>query len=246
MVARLVEAIETTLDGVEGIVLHGSAVLGGLRPTSDLDLLAVVAERPEHHRKRLLAERVMRLSGDSGALRGAELTLVSAREVRPWRFPATRELQYGEWLRGDLEGGDESSLERVVDPDLAILLTIARTHGRALTGPPPMQLLDAIPSEDVIDATRACVPEVLDGLDQDARNGLLTLARAWATVATGKILPKDDAAEWAASRLDSRDAGVLRHASALYLAGTYDWGGGPAGIRDCAETLADRIRGEPA
>lgn len=246
MLGPLVEAIETTLDDVQGIVLHGSAVLGSLRPTSDLDLLAVVTHPVEHRRKLLLVERVMRLSGDGERLRGAELTVVAVPDVRPWRYPAVRDLQYGEWLRAGLESGDESSLRRVVDPDLALILSVARTHGRALTGPPPAQLLDPVPSRDVVRATRACVPEVLASLDDDTRNGVLTLARAWATVATGDIVPKDTAADWAASRLGPPHDAVIRHARDLYLAGTYAWADGPRGIGECADELARRIGNEPA
>ena len=46
---------------------------------------------------------------------------------------------------------------------------------------------------------------------------ILTLARIWATMATGEILPKDAAAEWASVRLPTQHQAVLAHARAIYL-----------------------------
>lgn len=50
----------------------------------------------------------------------------------------------------------------------------------------------------------------------DTRNVVLTLARVWATLATGEIKPKDAAADWALAHLPAEHRPVLAHARDLY------------------------------
>ena len=85
-----------------GVYLHGSAVLGGLRPTSDLDILVVLKRRTSATERRALVERLLDLSGARarrGPARPVELSVVVQSDVRPWRYPPSQEFLYGEWLR---------------------------------------------------------------------------------------------------------------------------------------------------
>jgi len=63
----------------------------------------------------------------------------------------------------------------------------------------------------------AVIPDLMADLDSDTRNVILTLARVWATLATGEILPKDAAAEWVMARLPAGHEPVLARARAIYL-----------------------------
>jgi streptomycin 3"-adenylyltransferase len=66
----------------------------------------------------------------------------------------------------------------------------------------------------------------MPGIDErdDIRNGLLTLARIWTTLASGAIRPKDAAADWALAQLPEKHRAVLAHARAAYLGETpEDW-----------------------
>ncbi|MFF8811738.1 aminoglycoside adenylyltransferase family protein [Streptomyces pactum] len=200
---------------VEGVCLHGSAVLGGLRPASDLDLLVLTRRSMDDAERRTLRDGLLAVSGPGGRLRPVELTVVVRSEVHPWRFPPTGDFLYGEWLREELRAGAVPRPEPM--PDLAVLLTTARAHGVPLAGPPPARLLDPVPHPDLVRASLAGVPELLAGLGDDTRNAVLTLARVWTTVATGEIRPKDAAADWALGRLPPEHRPVLRHARELYL-----------------------------
>jgi streptomycin 3"-adenylyltransferase len=69
-----------------GAYLHGSAVHGGLRAFSDIDVLAVSARRMTHHEKQRLVARLLAVSGTGlGAVprRPVELTIVVSSEIRP-------------------------------------------------------------------------------------------------------------------------------------------------------------------
>ncbi|MEO3764725.1 aminoglycoside adenylyltransferase family protein [Streptomyces sp. B8F3] len=204
---------------VVGAYLHGSAVLGGLRPASDVDVLLVTRRSLTGDERQALLDGLLRVSGFTGGLRPVELTVVVESEVRPWRYPPTGDFLYGEWLRKGFEAGGPPRPEAM--PDLAIVLTMTRAGDHALAGPPPARVLDPVPYEDVVRAATAGIPELLAGADDDTRNVLLTLARIWSTLATGEIRPKDAAAAWALERLPPEHRPVLEHARELYLGSRY-------------------------
>jgi streptomycin 3"-adenylyltransferase len=110
-----------------------------------------------------------------------------------------------------------------------------------LYGPPPATLLDPVPHGDLRRAIAAGVPGLLEGLESDTRNVLLTLARVWSTLVTGDIRSKDAAADWALGRLPAGDRPPLAHARAVYLGQeAEDWSG--RGVRSCADRLVREIR----
>ena len=113
-----------------------------------------------------------------------KLVSVVRDHVVPWRYPPTMDFLYGEWLRRDYLAGMVPGRE--VSPDVATLLTIVRAAGRAIAGPPPAELLDRVPPDDLRRAVVAGLPALRDELADDTRNVLLTLARAWVTLATGE------------------------------------------------------------
>jgi streptomycin 3"-adenylyltransferase len=212
---HLVQLLRTTLgDTLLGIYLHGSATLGGLRPHSDIDVLAVVRESMTYYRRRSLVEELLTVSGVDGR-RYIELIVVVQDDVRPWRYPPTCDFLYGDWLREDFERGVTPPPEPL--PDLAPLLTMVLRADAPLHGPPPAELLDPVPHDDLRRAIVTGVPELMGELDTDTRNVLLTLARIWTTLTTGTIRSKDAAAEWALDRLPAEHRPVLARARAVYL-----------------------------
>ena len=225
-----------------GVYLYGSAVLGGLRPHSDVDVFAVSRRTLRPSERRRLMGGVMEFSGRRaarGPARPVELTIVTQADVRPWRYPPLREFQYGEWLRDEYQQGMVSS--PMEDPDLASLITQVLQRGLALDGPPPDELLDPVPNEDLRRAIVAGVPDLLDELESDTRNVLLTLARIWMTLKTGEITSKDAAAQWAIARLPEGDRPILDRARAIYLGeGDEHW----TDLRPRVRPVADRLVGE--
>ncbi|WP_345943322.1 aminoglycoside adenylyltransferase domain-containing protein [Streptomyces sp. SID8352] len=200
---------------VVGMYLHGSSVLGGLRPASDVDVLVVSRRRLDGTGRRALLGGLLGISGDANGARPVELAVVVRSEVRPWRYPPVCDFLYGEWLRADYRAGRVPGREPM--PDLALLITMALAGDRPLSGPPPGEVLAPVPWADVVRASLAGLPSLLDDLDDDTRNVLLTLARIRATLATGRIMSKDAAADWALPRLPPEHRPPLAHARRLYL-----------------------------
>jgi predicted nucleotidyltransferase len=201
--------------------LYGSAVAGGLRPGSDLDILVVSDRTLTGNARSAIIERLLPISGRGavgGPARPIELTIVARPALTPWRYPPSLELQYGEWMRAELERGELPAWPRP-DPDVAILIETARSAAVPLIGPPVAAVLGPIPRADLVRAMVDTIPVLMSGIEEgtDIRNGLLTLARMWTTLATGEIRSKDEAARWALAHLPEEHRLVLVHARAAYL-----------------------------
>lgn len=224
-IAAAVEAVRASIPVGDtlGIYLYGSAVAGGLKPDSDLDMLIVASRRLIRDQKRGLVDRLMPISARATrpqAWRPLEVTVVAQSDLRPWRYPPLMDLQYGEWLRGQFLA-DDLSLAPSISPDLAVVVTMVRESGRAIEGPPPRELLDPVPLGDLIRAMTDELPALLEDLEQDTRNVILTYARVWVTTATGRFLSKDEAADWAISRLTPEASEPLARARDLYVGGGF-------------------------
>ncbi len=221
-VVRLVQGVFG--DAALGAYLFGSAVRGGLRPDSDLDILVVTCRRTRGSERRAVIEGLLWLSRspERSELRHLEVTVVVERYIRPWRYPPPMEVQYGDWWRREFESGDLAPWTSP-NADLAVILTSARADGVSLFGPPAVALLDPIPRPDLERAMRDEIPELLPGLEEgDTRNSLLTLARIWYTLETGTIESKDVAAGWALKRLPAGAGEALALARAAYRGDAVD------------------------
>jgi predicted nucleotidyltransferase len=205
---------------VVGAYLFGSAVLGGLQLESDLDVLVVSKRKTTPAEKQHLVDRLLAISGrrtPERRWRRVELTIVVESEVTPWRYPPSFDFQYGDWLRGEFESGDLEPWPTTTNPDLAALITMVLLAETPVLGPAPNEVFDPVPHDDLVRAIVSEIDTLLDELDSDTRNVLLTLARIWSTVATGFIRSKDAAADWALDRLPEEHRAVLARARAIYV-----------------------------
>jgi streptomycin 3"-adenylyltransferase len=165
--------------------------------------------------------------------RPLDFDLLVQSDIRPWRYPPRFDFHYSEWWPG--------VRERDTNPDLAVLITMVLAGDRPLYGPPPVTVFDPVPDEDFRRTTLATVEDLLRKLESDTRNALLTLARIWTSVETGRILSKDAAATWALARLPGQHRPVLERARAIYL-GEEDerWDD----VRDDVAACAGHLRAE--
>jgi predicted nucleotidyltransferase len=230
---------------VIGAYLYGSAVAGGLRPRSDLDVFVVSRRRTTREEKQRLVDGLVPLSRrGSGppSWRPVELTVVAQPDVRPWRYPPRMDFQYGEWLRDELGSGNlEPSPES--NFDLAVLVTMVLLRAKPLLGPPAAEVLDPVPRDDLVRAMVHGVDALLADLGPDTANVVLTLARIWTTIATGEVRSKEGAADWALSRLPADHRPVLQRARAVYLGSDEDrWDDLESRVRPHADHVLREIR----
>lgn len=237
-------------DAVLGIYLHGSAVFGSLKPTSDLDLFVVAKRRTTDAERRALIERLLPISGPgdpSGHSRYLNVELVAQSDVRPWRYPTWLDFQFGDWYRPDFAEGNFAPWDPS-NPDLAILLQMVLQANRPLFGPPPAELYGPIPWADVRRAMLESIPDLLSYLVGDERNVVLTFVRIWTTLATHQFQSKDGAADWALPLLPSEYRPVLERARDLYVMGiaTEDWGELMPRVRPFVDYVIGEIKKTPA
>lgn len=210
---------------LQAVYLHGSAVAGGLRPQSDVDVLAIIdLPMTDSMRNRLLA-RLLEVSGRHpvrpGAPRCIELMVFLRDHLATPPFPARSEFVYGEWLRDSFEAGGIS--EPLSDPEVTLVLAQARQQALTLFGPALGDLLVEIPREDIAHAMRDALPALLANLHGDERNVLLTLARMWRTAARGDFVSKDIAAGWVMPLLSEQvTRAAVQLARDAYLGETQD------------------------
>ncbi|WP_426751880.1 AadA family aminoglycoside 3''-O-nucleotidyltransferase [Myxococcus sp. Y35] len=220
------ELLERDLAGsLQSIHLFGSAVDGGLKPQSDIDLLVTVSAPLPDTVRRALMRDLLSVSAwpvTRESLRPLEVTVVVRDAVVPWRYPPMRELQFGEWLRAELEAGHVQPA--IVDHDLAILLTKARQHSIPLLGAPASEFFAPVPRGDLARALHDTVLQWNEAADWkgDERNVVLALARIWFSLSTGGIAPKDVAAQWAIERLPDEHRALMQRARASYLGEAQD------------------------
>src|SRR5690606_14694653 len=135
---------------IQAVHLFGSAVDGGLKPFSDIDLLITVSTPLDESTRAALMSDLLSVSAfpsTDAERRALEVTVLAQKDVVPWRYPARRQMQFGEWLRHDINAGIFEPA--MTDHDLAILLTKVRRHSLALYGPAAQEFFDEIPAIDV-------------------------------------------------------------------------------------------------
>jgi len=202
---------------IVGVYLFGSAVIGGLRINSDVDVLVVVNHSLPEVTRRKLIDRLMLISGKIGnadSMRPLEVTVINHSDIVPWLYPPKNEFIYGEWLRSEYEKGQIQ--EPTYDTDLAIVLAQVRKNSISLFGPDASDILDPVPISDIRRAIKESLPGLIEGIKGDERNVILTLARMWQTVSIGEISSKDMAAKWALPRLPKEYSTLLDLARKAY------------------------------
>ncbi|HCR2005938.1 TPA: DUF4111 domain-containing protein [Enterobacter cloacae subsp. dissolvens] len=231
------------------IHLYGSAMDGGLKPLSDIDLLVTVRSPLRDEQRHTLMQKLLAISAwprTSEIYRALEVTVVVWSQIVPWQFPPMRELQFGEWLRDEIANGEYEPAQP--DPDLAILLTKARQNSLPLRGEAASTLFEAVPERDLQHTFRQTLAlwNRADDLLGDERHILLTLARIGYSVETGQIASKDEAAAWLLPQLPEAHAKLLAEARAEYLGlVTVDWAEKmpqiEAFVRDVKKTILEKM-----
>ena len=230
-------------DQIVGVYLYGSAVSGGLRPNSDVDILVLTNCGLSVATRSKLSKQLMRISGRPGESRGIrplEVTVVNQNDVVPWHFPPRFEFMYGEWLRAQFEKGEIPGA--TVDPDLALLLAQAERNSITLFGAGVEEALEPIPWIDIQRAMRDSLPGLIASVQGDERNVILTLARMWYTASTSEFSSKDGAADWAIPQLPEEHAALLDQARKAYLGEFVDnWEGKEKELASLVEHLEASI-----
>lgn len=231
-------------DGLLGVYLYGSAIVGGMQKFSDLDIFVVSNRATTRDEKAKLATSLLIISGvyQKSNKPPIEMTIVVKSEINPWRYPPTFDFQYGDWLRTEFENGNIEPWSTKEMPDLAVLITQVLLANKILLGPSADQLLCNIPYKDFLNATKNTLNCLAHELYSDTRNVLLTYARIWKTLATDTIDSKQGAAAWVIDRLPEDYKPVMRRARGSCVGEEIEhWDDVQGCIKPCADYVTHQI-----
>lgn len=235
--------------GIIGVYLYGSITSTGLSAESDVDLLLMTHRSMLAEERRSLVSLLLGFSGwkghaeefpDVADRRPLDVTSLVADDIEPLTAVPRRDFQFGEWLRRGFTQGHIPGPEW--DPDVIILLATALASHQVLHGPSLDSLVADVPSTLLKRAQLAAIPALVEDLDGDGRNVLLTLARALHTVETGEIVSKAHAAGIAAKRVNASGAELLRAAAREYRGEEQvDWDRESNRVSGLAQSLIEAI-----
>lgn len=138
-------------------------------------------------------------------------------QLVPWRFPPSREMQFGEWLREDICQGIYEPAQQ--DWDIVLLITQILEASIPLKGEHAERLFTPAPAAQLVKALRYPLDLWQSAADVqgDEYHIVLTLARIWYTLSTGRFTSKNAAADWLLPQLPEDYAATLRAAQREYL-----------------------------
>lgn len=203
-VERLVDGLREALgDNLLGVYLHGSLAAGCFNPDqSDIDVLVVTHEVLSEEQRAALAQRLSSLQLRPHRI---ELHSLSFEQLHPWRHPAPFDFYFY-----------SKASEGTTDPDLAAHISVARSTGVALHGPPPTEVFPPVPRSDYADALLHDLRWTLREHPDDLY-GALSPVRVWAGIADPETIhTKESAARWALERVPAEHRPTLEHALAIY------------------------------
>lgn len=219
-VTDLVDALEAF--GLIGIWLHGSLAQGSYRrPKSDVDLLVVVEETLNEEARRMLARRLVELSGARPTVGGLELSVVRLEDARAGRFPMPFEVHYGDEHAGDILAGTWDFASGRTDEDLAAHVRSVRERGVTLVGPLPTEVFAPVPDEVFRASVDRDLRWILEGdhVVESPFYGVLNLCRGlWLHLEAGPwtVPSKEEAGTWALDVVPPEQGAVVRAALEAY------------------------------
>lgn len=206
-----------------GVYLHGSLAMGCFNPDrSDVDVLVVVRERMPTAPRRRIAEVLLTLSGNPAPI---EISVLAWDDLHPWRHPTPFDLHYSEDWRESLttalatmETMDEKFEVGAprVDADLAGHITVVRSRGVVLHGPPPTDVFPAVPRTDYLDSVGGDICGGLERIHAEPVYAILNACRTLGYLADGMIRSKDEGGAWALTHLPDEHRSVVSQALATY------------------------------
>jgi streptomycin 3"-adenylyltransferase len=198
-------------DWLIGVLLHGSAVLGGFdHERSDLDLLVVVSGPLDAEMKRRLAAELSPEAMPCPAARGLELSAVTAGTALgpspepPFELHLATDGQTGAFRVVDGAGHPG-------DSDLPLHFAVCRQTGHPLTGPQPRELFGPVPRAWLLRAMKRDLEWARQ--QAPAEYQVLNACRAWRFAEEDLHCSKLDGGRWARGRLDDPavvDAAIAR------------------------------------
>lgn len=213
---------EILKDNLEGIYLHGSAVMGCFNPKkSDIDVLIVVKDSMSDADKKAYMDMVVELNSQA-PVKGIEMSIVKRIVCKPFVYPTPFELHFSiahlDWYRNN--PNDYVLKMKGEDKDLAAHFTVIKHRGKCLYGAPIEEVFADVPMQDYIDSIWNDIADAEEEITDNPMYFTLNLARVLAYVKDGCILSKKEGGEWALANVPEKYHKLVEAALREYAEGT--------------------------
>ncbi len=185
-------------ESLEGIYLHGSAVMGCFNPQkSDLDLILITSGTLPFEAKVNFIKNVCALN-EEAPQKGIELSIVQRKFCRPFVYPTPFELHFSPAHLGPCQKDPEEYVKNMhgTDKDLAAHFMIISRYGVALFGPPVPKVFGAVPREAYLDSILLDVENALEEICHTPVYTALNLCRILAYLREDLVLSKKAGGQW--------------------------------------------------
>lgn len=193
-------------EGLVGVYLHGSAVMGCFNPEkSDIDLIIVVSRPLPDSIKREFLDMVMKYNALAPA-KGIEMSIVLKDVCNPFVYPTPFELHFSVAHLKQCKDDPEEYIRKMNnnDTDLAAHFTVLNKRGVCLCGAPIKSIFAEVPSCNYMDSIWRDVADAPKNIEKDTVYMVLNLARVLAYKEEGLVLSKKEGGEWAIKHLPTK------------------------------------------
>ena len=219
LVSRFQEILKTNF---VGMYLHGSLAMGCFNPQrSDIDLLVLTRWTLTPRIRSSVASTLLNLSLAPAPV---ELSVIKRADLRPWRYPCPYDFHFSESWRGDFECFLADRAHRWAapesgDPDLASHITVLRSRGKVLYGPPIEKVFPEISRADFLNSILGDVLKPEFGISSETISPvymILNVCRTFAYLRTGQILSKAEGGAWAMENIPPQHWAIVKAALDAY------------------------------
>lgn len=214
---EIVTSFKTILgNNLTGIYLHGSLAMGCFNPvSSDIDFLVVTKGKVAVGKRKEIANAMLALN-EKAPTKGLEMSVITKDTLKEMQHPMPFEFHFSsDWIDSFRNNGVNLAENRK-DSDLAAHLTIIKTRGITLYGPPIGELFPDVPERYYYDSIEADAKDILSDMPSNPVYNVLNLCRVWAYKSDKVVMSKHEGGEWALPRASSKQAQIISKALKEY------------------------------
>jgi predicted nucleotidyltransferase len=188
---------------LRGLYVYGSLAFDCYNPArSDVDVLVVTKRRMAPETRRALSSVLHRLD----RVARLEISFLSRADLEPWRCPCPFDYHFS----GTTEKHDGAGTY------FASEIPNARARGVAIYGPPPEDVLPAVPEADFWDSLVRDIRWARDRIDEIPVYAVLNCCRTLAFAREHVILSKAEGGEWGMRELPEQFRPLAESALSAY------------------------------
>jgi len=181
----------------------GSLAFGCYNPArSDVDVLVITRRRLAPETRHVLSALLRTLASATPL----EISFLSRADLEPWQYPTPFDYHFSR----------ESEVRDRTSDYFATEIANARARGVTLVGPPPEEVLPAVPADDFLDSVERDLIWARGNLEDRPGYAVLNGCRVLAFRSERRVMSKAEAAEWGRSFVPPRFCSLVAEAGNSY------------------------------